>query len=119
MGVLSRFDYDLEGNYGTSRQDFNAVVLSRSDQQSFWAPFKAVVSARANASGLMCSYNAVNGVPSCMNAAVNNDLVRDQWGTPGRSNAPPRRTRFSLIDELRNRARDRQSFSASAAQSFA
>ena len=27
-----------------------------------------------------CSYNAVNGVPSCMNGAVNNDLARERWG---------------------------------------
>eukprot|EP00656_Telonema_subtile_P016917 TRINITY_DN18976_c0_g1_i1.p1 TRINITY_DN18976_c0_g1~~TRINITY_DN18976_c0_g1_i1.p1 ORF type:complete len:703 (+),score=112.32 TRINITY_DN18976_c0_g1_i1:153-2261(+) len=73
------FDYDLEGNHGTDRTAFNANVSSQDQTDYFWPPFKAVVM-RANASGLMCSYNAVNGVPSCMNAEANNDLVRQHWG---------------------------------------
>ena len=31
----------------------------------------------------MCSYNAVNSIPSCMNSIVNNNLVRGQWGMDG------------------------------------
>ena len=32
---------------------------------------------------MMCSYNAVNGVPSCANGKFQNDLVREQWGWDG------------------------------------
>lgn len=35
---------------------------------------------RGAASGMMCSYNAENGVPSCANGALMNDLMRQQWG---------------------------------------
>ena len=31
----------------------------------------------------MCSYNAVNGVPSCANDLFQNKVVRDQWGFTG------------------------------------
>ena len=32
---------------------------------------------------IMCSYNAVNGVPSCANDLFNNKVVRDEWGFEG------------------------------------
>ncbi|XP_065885424.1 uncharacterized protein [Dysidea avara] len=31
----------------------------------------------------MCSYNAVNGVPSCANSFLQNTIVREQWGFEG------------------------------------
>lgn len=31
----------------------------------------------------MCSYNAVNGVPSCANDLINNKITRDEWGFDG------------------------------------
>ena len=31
----------------------------------------------------MCSYNAVNGVPSCANGLFQNTVVRDEWGFDG------------------------------------
>ena len=31
----------------------------------------------------MCSYNAVNGIPSCANSFIQNDIVRNQWGFSG------------------------------------
>lgn len=31
----------------------------------------------------MCSYNAVNGIPSCANAKFQNDIVRGEWGWDG------------------------------------
>ena len=34
-------------------------------------------------SGLMCSYNSVNGVPSCANDWLLNDVARGEWGLDG------------------------------------
>ena len=31
----------------------------------------------------MCSYNAVNGVPSCANDLLQNKIMRDEWGFEG------------------------------------
>lgn len=36
----------------------------------------------ANATGAMCSYNGINGVPSCANSYLLNDILRNQWGRP-------------------------------------
>jgi beta-glucosidase-like glycosyl hydrolase len=80
--VKHSFDYDLEGNHEVARTAFDAVVSEMDQNNYFSPPFKAVVS-RAHAGGLMCSYNSVNGLPSCMNGAVNNGIVRDQWGMDG------------------------------------
>ena len=78
--VKHSFDYDLEGNHGPAdRTAFDANVSALDQNSYFWPPFEAAV-VRARAGGLMCSYNGVNGVPSCMNGAVNNGLVREQWG---------------------------------------
>lgn len=35
------------------------------------------------AKSIMCSYNAVNGVPSCANGLFQNTVVRDEWGFDG------------------------------------
>lgn len=78
--VKHSFDYDIEGNHGPAdRQAFNAVVSAVDQNNYFLPPFKAVIT-RARAGGLMCSYNGINGVPSCMNGDLNNGVVRDQWG---------------------------------------
>jgi beta-glucosidase-like glycosyl hydrolase len=34
------------------------------------------------AAGVMCSYNGINGVPSCANSYLLNDVLRKQWNRP-------------------------------------
>ena len=50
--------------------------------QTYFPAFEACVR-EGNAASIMCSYNAVNGVPSCANGAIQNDIVRKQWGFGG------------------------------------
>ena len=38
---------------------------------------------KGRVSGLMCSYNAVNGVPSCANHWLLDTLARREWGFDG------------------------------------
>lgn len=38
---------------------------------------------QGKALGIMCSYNAVNGVPMCANRELLTDVLRDQWGFDG------------------------------------
>jgi beta-glucosidase-like glycosyl hydrolase len=33
--------------------------------------------------GIMCSYNAVNGVPMCANSKLLNETLRNTWGFEG------------------------------------
>ena len=50
--------------------------------QTYFPAFESCVR-EGHAASIMCSYNAVNGVPSCANGAIQNDIVRDQWGFGG------------------------------------
>ena len=50
--------------------------------QTYFPAFEACVR-EGQAASIMCSYNAVNGVPSCANGAIQNDIVRKQWGYQG------------------------------------
>ena len=48
----------------------------------FQIPFESCVK-KARASALMCSYNAVNGVPSCASKELLYGVARDSWGFEG------------------------------------
>ena len=50
--------------------------------QTYFPAFKSCVQEGHGAS-IMCSYNAVNGVPSCANDFINNKITRDEWGFDG------------------------------------
>ena len=50
--------------------------------QTYFPAFHACVS-EGRAKSIMCSYNAVNGVPSCANGLFQNTAVRDEWGFDG------------------------------------
>lgn len=49
---------------------------------SYMAPFQTCVE-EGRVSGLMCSYNAVNGVPSCANDWLLKEVARGDWGFDG------------------------------------
>jgi pre-mRNA-splicing factor SYF2/beta-D-xylosidase 4 len=49
---------------------------------SYMAPFQACVEL-GRVSGLMCSYNAVNGVPSCANNWLLTEVARGDWNFDG------------------------------------
>lgn len=56
----------------------NGLILT----QTYFPAFEACVQ-EGNVASIMCSYNAVNGVPSCANGLIQNKIVRDQWGFQG------------------------------------
>ncbi|KAK5115790.1 hypothetical protein LTR62_000879 [Meristemomyces frigidus] len=71
--------YDIENweNHGRLGNDVN---ITQQDLAGYYTPqFKAAVQF-AKARGLMCSYNAVNGVPSCANSFFLQNLLRETWG---------------------------------------
>merc|ERR1712232_403462 len=45
-------------------------------------PFQACVE-KGKVSGLMCSYNAINGVPTCADDWLLQTVARDTWGFDG------------------------------------
>jgi beta-glucosidase-like glycosyl hydrolase len=74
--------YDLENWNGTDRHHFNAIVEDRDLVEYYWVPFRSCVE-RAHVQSIMCSYNAVNGVPSCANSLFQNEIARGEWGFDG------------------------------------
>jgi beta-glucosidase len=63
-------------------RDYNTTDMS---EQRLWnlylPPFKAAVDAGADT--VMCSFNAINGVPGCGNDYLMNDVLKGQWGFDG------------------------------------
>ena len=71
--------YDLEDWEGNLRYGFNAVVTQQDLSEYYLPPFQTCVR-DAKVASVMCSYNAVNGIPSCANSFLLQDLLRDTWG---------------------------------------
>ncbi|WVZ49742.1 hypothetical protein U9M48_001072 [Paspalum notatum var. saurae] len=74
--------YDLDRWGGTDRFHFNAVVGAQDLEDTFNPPFRACV-ADGRAAAVMCSYNQVNGVPTCADQAFLKGTVRGKWGLDG------------------------------------
>ena len=68
----------LDGEEWDRRHD-NAQVTERDLQDSYFPPFEACV--KAGVSGLMCSYNSLNGIPSCANKELLDTAM--SWGFDG------------------------------------
>ena len=64
------------------RQHVNSNVTLRDLVDSYMVPFQACVE-KGKVSGLMCSYNAVNGVPSCANDWLLSTVARRAWRFDG------------------------------------
>ncbi|EEB96968.1 hypothetical protein MPER_03806, partial [Moniliophthora perniciosa FA553] len=71
--------YDIENWHGNDRGAFNAIV-STQDLAEYYSPSFQSCVRDAKAASVMCSYNRVNGVPSCVNDYLLQALVRDLWG---------------------------------------
>lgn len=64
-----------------NRMSFNSVVSYRDWIDTFQPAFKACND--AGVMSYMCSYNAINGVPSCANSELLTELLREKWGFDG------------------------------------
>ena len=65
-----------------TRHEFDARVSPRDMVDSYLPPFQACVE-RGHVAGLMCSYNAVNGVPTCADDWLLRTIARGEWGFDG------------------------------------
>ncbi|CAK5281389.1 unnamed protein product [Mycena citricolor] len=67
--------YDVESN----RFSFDAIINTQELSEYFTRPFQTCVrDARVN--GVMCSYNAVNGVPTCASPYLLQDVLIGSYG---------------------------------------
>jgi beta-glucosidase len=76
-------------------RDYNTTDMSESRLRNIYLPpFKAAVDAGADT--MMCSFNAINGVPGCANSHTENDIVKGEWGFDGFIESD-----FTAVDETR------------------
>jgi beta-D-xylosidase 4 len=70
--------YDMESWGGTDRHRFDAKINMQDLAEYYMPPFQQC--ARDSKVGsFMCSYNAVNGVPTCADTYVLQTILRDHW----------------------------------------
>lgn len=74
--------YDLDNWKGVDRFHFNAVVTKQDLDDTFQPPFKSCV-IDGNVASVMCSYNQVNGKPSCADPDLLAGIVRGEWKLNG------------------------------------
>ena len=75
-------EHTTEGGQTHTRHDFSANITMQDLVDSYLAPFQACVE-KGGVSGLMCSYNSINGVPSCANPWLLQEVAREAWGFDG------------------------------------
>lgn len=69
---------DFEAWGGFTRHDFNAIISEQDLAEYYVRPFQEC--ARDSRVGsVMCAYNAVNGIPSCANAYLQETILREHW----------------------------------------
>ncbi|KAK6168489.1 hypothetical protein SNE40_021010 [Patella caerulea] len=68
-------------NIPVSRFSFDAQVSIRDWRTTFLPAFQKCV--EAGTYNIMCSYNSINGVPSCANKELLTNILRDEWGFRG------------------------------------
>ncbi|TFK43326.1 glycoside hydrolase family 3 protein [Crucibulum laeve] len=71
--------YDLEDWEGNNRMSFDAKVTIQDLSEYYLPSFQSCVR-DAKVASVMCSYNSVNGVPSCANSYLLQSILRDYWG---------------------------------------
>lgn len=74
--------YDLDNWKGVDRYHFNAVVTKQDLDDTFQPPFKSCV-IDGNVASVMCSYNQVNGKPTCADPDLLAGIVRGEWKLNG------------------------------------
>lgn len=73
--------FAVHGGPDTERQTMSANVSLRDWATTFMPQFEACV--EAGGMGLMCSFNAIRGVPACANHRSMQTWAREQWEFPG------------------------------------
>ncbi|XP_022761295.1 beta-xylosidase/alpha-L-arabinofuranosidase 1-like [Durio zibethinus] len=74
--------YDLEDFNGITRLVFNAKVAEQDMVETFNLPFEMCVK-EGDVSSVMCSFNQVNGIPTCADPYLLKKLVREDWNLHG------------------------------------
>ncbi|KAF2730214.1 1,4-beta-D-xylosidase [Polyplosphaeria fusca] len=71
--------YDMENWNGNFRYQFDAQISQQDLVEYYMPPFKSCAR-DSNVGAFMCSYNAVNGVPTCADPYLLQTILREHWG---------------------------------------
>jgi len=71
--------YDLEDWGGNARYGFDAIISSQDLREYYLPPFQECAR-DSDVQSVMCSYNAVNGVPTCADNYLLQTVLREYWG---------------------------------------
>ncbi|GAB4843038.1 Beta-D-xylosidase 1 [Ancistrocladus abbreviatus] len=74
--------YDLDNWNGMDRYHFNARVSRQDLEDTYNVPFRDCV-VDGNVASVMCSYNQVNGKPTCADTHLLRNTIRRQWHLNG------------------------------------
>ncbi|KAM0031610.1 putative glycosidase [Helianthus debilis subsp. tardiflorus] len=74
--------YDLDNWTSVDRFHFNAIVTKQDLEDTYNPPFKSCV-IDANVASIMCSFNKLNGKPTCGDKELLQDTVRGKWKLNG------------------------------------
>ncbi|KAG8066432.1 hypothetical protein GUJ93_ZPchr0004g38187 [Zizania palustris] len=74
--------YDVDNWKGVERYTFDAVVSKQDLDDTFQPPFKSCV-IDGNVASVMCSYNKVNGTPTCADKDLLSGVIRGDWKLNG------------------------------------
>ncbi|KAL0806991.1 hypothetical protein Bca101_099483 [Brassica carinata] len=74
--------YDVDNWKDVNRYTFNSVVNQQDMDDTFQPPFRSCV-VDGNVASVMCSYNQVNGKPTCADPDLLSGVIRGQWKLNG------------------------------------
>ncbi|KAG8368707.1 hypothetical protein BUALT_Bualt15G0073700 [Buddleja alternifolia] len=74
--------YDVDNWKGIQRYTFDAKVSKQDLDDTFQPPFKSCV-LDGNVASVMCSYNQVNGKPTCGDPDLLTGVIRGEWKLDG------------------------------------
>ena len=97
--VCAHAKSSLEQVDGVDRHHFDAVVSKQDMLDTYLPAFHACVE-DANASSIMCSYNEVNGIPSCADSGLLSGIARKGWSFDGYITSD-----CGAVDDILNRHR--------------
>jgi len=80
--AANSMEHTTEGGQTHTRHDFSATISQQDLVDSYLLPFQSCVE-KGKVSGLMCSYNSINGVPSCASPWLLDEVARGDWGFDG------------------------------------
>ncbi|KAI6703474.1 hypothetical protein NL676_012610 [Syzygium grande] len=74
--------YDVDNWLGVDRFHFDARVREQDMEETFLRPFEMCVK-DGDVSSVMCSYNRVDGIPTCADPNLLRDTIRGEWDLHG------------------------------------